>query len=44
MGRLRDDYSTVLVYDETDVFLAPSLADNLPNYGKYVLWYTCSRL
>jgi glycosyltransferase involved in cell wall biosynthesis len=30
MGRLRDDYSTVLVYNAADVFIAPSLADNLP--------------
>ena len=30
MGRLKDDYSTALVYNAADVFLAPSLADNLP--------------
>jgi len=30
LGRLRDDYSTVLAYNAADVFVAPSLADNLP--------------
>ena len=30
MGRLRDEYSTVLAYNAADVFIAPSLADNLP--------------
>ncbi len=30
MGYLRDEYSTSLVYNAADVFVAPSLADNLP--------------
>jgi len=30
IGRLRDDYSTALVYNASDVFVAPSIADNLP--------------
>ena len=30
MGFLRDEYSTALVYNAADVFIAPSLADNLP--------------
>ncbi|MEJ8801479.1 glycosyltransferase [Pontibacter sp. H249] len=30
VGRLRDDYSTALLYNAADVFVAPSLADNLP--------------
>lgn len=30
LGRLRDDYSTALVYNASNVFVAPSLADNLP--------------
>ncbi|WP_228694336.1 glycosyltransferase [Lunatimonas sp.] len=30
MGFIRDDYTTNLVYNASDVFLAPSLADNLP--------------
>jgi glycosyltransferase involved in cell wall biosynthesis len=30
LGRLRDDFSTALVYNAADLFLAPSLADNLP--------------
>ena len=29
-GFLRDEYSTMLVYNATDVFVAPSMADNLP--------------
>ncbi len=29
-GHLGDEYSTVLVYNAADVFIAPSLADNLP--------------
>ena len=29
-GHLSDEYSTVLVYNAADVFIAPSLADNLP--------------
>ena len=29
-GFLRDEYSTMLVYNAADVFVAPSLADNLP--------------
>ncbi|WP_299819019.1 glycosyltransferase [uncultured Pontibacter sp.] len=30
VGRLRDDYSTALVYNAANVFVAPSMADNLP--------------
>ncbi|WP_339923352.1 glycosyltransferase [uncultured Cyclobacterium sp.] len=30
MGFIRDDYTTNLVYNASDVFVAPSLADNLP--------------
>lgn len=30
LGRLRDDYSTALAYNASDVFVVPSLADNLP--------------
>lgn len=30
MGTLKDEYSTALVYNASDVFIAPSLADNLP--------------
>jgi glycosyltransferase involved in cell wall biosynthesis len=30
MGFLRDEYSTMLSYNAADVFIAPSLADNLP--------------
>ncbi|RFZ94845.1 glycosyltransferase [Mucilaginibacter conchicola] len=30
MGYLRDEYTTSLVYNASDVFVAPSLADNLP--------------
>lgn len=30
MGYIKDDYTTNLVYNATDVFVAPSLADNLP--------------
>lgn len=30
MGHLNDEYSTVLVYNSANVFIAPSLADNLP--------------
>lgn len=30
LGRLRDDYSTALLYNAADIFIAPSLADNLP--------------
>jgi glycosyltransferase involved in cell wall biosynthesis len=29
-GYLRDEYSPVMVYNAADVFIAPSLADNLP--------------
>lgn len=29
-GHLSDEYSTILVYNAADVFIAPSLADNLP--------------
>ena len=29
-GHLDDEYSTLLVYNAADVFIAPSLADNLP--------------
>ena len=31
MGRLNDDISLSLVYAAADVFLAPSVQDNLPN-------------
>lgn len=30
MGMLKDEYSTAVVYNASDVFIAPSLADNLP--------------
>lgn len=30
MGYIRDDYTTNLIYNAADVFVAPSLADNLP--------------
>lgn len=30
MGYLKDEYSSVLVFNAIDVFIAPSLADNLP--------------
>ncbi len=30
MGFLKDEYSTVLVYNAIDVFVTPSLADNFP--------------
>lgn len=30
LGKLRDDLSTVITYNASDVFIAPSLADNLP--------------
>jgi glycosyltransferase involved in cell wall biosynthesis len=30
MGFLKDEYSTVLIYNSTDVFVTPSLADNFP--------------
>jgi len=30
LGFLKDEYSTVLVYNAADVFVSPSLADNLP--------------
>jgi glycosyltransferase involved in cell wall biosynthesis len=30
MGFLRDEYSTMLSYNAADVFIAPSVADNLP--------------
>ncbi len=30
VGHLNDEYSTMLVYNAADVFVAPSLADNLP--------------
>jgi glycosyltransferase involved in cell wall biosynthesis len=30
LGRLRDDYSISLIYNAANVFVAPSLADNLP--------------
>jgi glycosyltransferase involved in cell wall biosynthesis len=30
MGALKDEYSTALVYNASDIFIAPSLADNLP--------------
>jgi glycosyltransferase involved in cell wall biosynthesis len=30
MGFLKDEYSTILVYNAIDVFVTPSLADNLP--------------
>ena len=30
MGFLKDEYSTVLVYNAADVFVTPSLADNFP--------------
>lgn len=29
-GHLTDEYSTILIYNAADVFIAPSLADNLP--------------
>jgi len=29
-GYLRDEYSPMLIYNAADVFVAPSLADNLP--------------
>jgi glycosyltransferase involved in cell wall biosynthesis len=31
MGRLHDDVSLVLLYNAADIFVAPSLQDNLPN-------------
>src|SRR5260370_4550150 len=30
MGSLKDEYSIALVYNASDIFIAPSLADNLP--------------
>jgi glycosyltransferase involved in cell wall biosynthesis len=30
MGRVNDEYSLALLYNAADIFLAPSLADNLP--------------
>ncbi len=30
LGRFKDDYSTAIVYNAADIFMAPSLADNLP--------------
>jgi glycosyltransferase involved in cell wall biosynthesis len=30
MGSLKDEYTTAIVYNASDVFIAPSLADNLP--------------
>lgn len=30
MGSLKEEYSTAIVYNASDVFIAPSLADNLP--------------
>jgi glycosyltransferase involved in cell wall biosynthesis len=30
MGRLKDEYTLALLYNAADVFIAPSLADNLP--------------
>jgi len=30
MGFLKDEYSTLLIYNAVDVFVTPSLADNLP--------------
>ncbi len=30
MGSLKDEYSMALVYNAADIFIAPSLADNLP--------------
>ena len=30
LGRLRDDFSTALLYNASNIFVAPSLADNLP--------------
>lgn len=30
MGFLKDEFSTVLIYNASDVFVTPSLADNLP--------------
>lgn len=30
VGHLSDEYSTTLIYNAADVFIAPSLADNLP--------------
>jgi len=30
LGRLKDEYSTVVAYNAMNVFIAPSLADNLP--------------
>ena len=30
VGHLRDEYSIALIYNAADVFIAPSLADNLP--------------
>jgi len=30
MGQLKDDYSTNLAYNASDIFLVPSVADNLP--------------
>ncbi|WP_445153242.1 glycosyltransferase [Aeromonas hydrophila] len=31
MGRLHDDISLCLLYNAADLFVAPSLQDNLPN-------------
>lgn len=31
IGRLRDDYSLMLLYNACDVFVTPSIADNFPN-------------
>ena len=30
MGRVRDEYTMALIYNAADIFIAPSLADNLP--------------
>lgn len=30
VGKLKDDYSLALIYNAADVFIAPSVADNLP--------------
>ncbi|HEY5369705.1 MAG TPA: glycosyltransferase [Hanamia sp.] len=38
VGRLRDDYSTVLIYNAADIFIAPSLAET---FGLVILEALC---